>query len=546
MKELPGKPFLTENFSPKGGGIDFLGLRWVNLGIVGSYLLPEINNVTRDMGMFCLAGWIPWKFQELTANAPQCTEKNYRVFRQAVEVAISYQFRDGSTATKEFGAARNRVGVTQKLKLPGSLTFDKANRSESNSLYAPAIYGPAVRYLGMVKNYYRLNKDLISLNIPIPNDDKDATTICETVDATLRRSHSYSKLLRLNPEPATEDDLESLGRHGLHPVYYRLSGSTELKAAFRRRLLPDDPSNSGYPRTRTARLILATLEQQDNLTPFELRDTWYTDLFPGGKRTKWETTEVATQRRHWALFMARQYQRQALEALFVCFENALLAKCRALDAVVDYWLKNAGNDHGEWPKTFGDLLEGVTADAGIPKQSNDEGASHAWNRRIHPDHPHFEYDQTLEQSLSCLAACRLLGKWFWRMQSWARDVENRELMDLGGSDRLGMNWFLGWLADRRTFTMRAFLHDVFSTLVFAQHMRVALSRFDGRVQRLRFMLGDHGIEPTAGITDTGERGVPWMPDRLDAFVNLLVDVNVLDQDTDGKIRPGKSARRVQG
>ena len=68
-------------------------------------------------------------------------------------------------------------------------------------------------------------------------------------------------------------------------------------------------------------------------------------------------------------------------------------------------------------------------------------------------------------------------------------------MDLGGSDRMSMAWFMNWLNARRDLPMRSFLRDVFSDLVFSQHMRVALPRFDGSSQRLRFLLGDQGIEP---------------------------------------------------
>ena len=52
MNEEMDEPFLTEDFSQDGGGIDFLGLRFVNLRILGTRLLPEINNAVRDCGTF--------------------------------------------------------------------------------------------------------------------------------------------------------------------------------------------------------------------------------------------------------------------------------------------------------------------------------------------------------------------------------------------------------------------------------------------------------------------------------------------------------------
>ncbi len=74
------------------------------------------------------------------------------------------------------------------------------------------------------------------------------------------------------------------------------------------------------------------------------------------------------------------------------------------------------------------------------------------------------------------------------MLSRQGDMNTQELMKLGGSDRISIAWFLQWLDDRRERPMKEFLKDVYSDLVFAQHMRIALSRYDGSAQRLRFLL----------------------------------------------------------
>jgi len=107
-----------------------------------------------------------------------------------------------------------------------------------------------------------------------------------------------------------------------------------------------------------------------------------------------------------------------------------------------------------------------------------------------------------------------------------------------------MAWFMNWLNARRDLPMRSFLRDVFSDLVFSQHMRVALSRFDGSSQRLRFLLGDQGIEPTSSARkDLGELYLPWMRDRLDTLISLLCDCDVLEMDDD-TIRLGPSSGDV--
>jgi hypothetical protein len=69
----------------------------------------------------------------------------------------------------------------------------------------------------------------------------------------------------------------------------------------------------------------------------------------------------------------------------------------------------------------------------------------------------------------------------------------------------------------------------------------SLTRFDGNAQRIRFLMGDSGIEPTVSARkDFGDLALPWMPDRMDTLVALLCDCDVLT-DTDGALGPGPSA-----
>src|SRR5580658_166600 len=129
MKTLPGQPFQTKDFSPKGGGIDFLGLRWVNLTIVGRDLVPELNNRTADVGTFFLGAWIPWKFRQL-CRKDDFILSNYTAFREAMEVAMAYTTRDGSPAELTFERSRRRMGTDHEPPLPGLLTFKAAQRTK--------------------------------------------------------------------------------------------------------------------------------------------------------------------------------------------------------------------------------------------------------------------------------------------------------------------------------------------------------------------------------------------------------------------------------
>jgi hypothetical protein len=544
MKELPAKPFTTEDFSLRGGGIDFLGLRWVNLTIVGRDLIPELNNVTEDMGTFFLGGWIPWKFHQLCAGPQDYTEKNYRAFREKVEVALSLTLRDELGINRDSGPVRNRVGITQKNPLPGKLNFKDAKRTEQNSLYAAAIYGPSLHALGLIKTYHSEAKSgAKSLEIPIPGDDQDALTIMRGVDASLKKSGgNYEALASLDTSIFKPKDICQLAAAGLDPARYRDSTYESLKASFRKKLLPTSQEDPGYARTLTTRLILATLNQRARLTTDVIRDAWFTGMFEDGKPLQIKDAELAEHAQRWSCFMARQYQRYAIELLLWCFEDAIKNGNRSIEAVIEYWERRSKSAGVEYDQTF----EAFTRDfAGALLKKDEMETSRTWNEKVHGGDRRFEYVNEPRDDLAIIHALRMIAGWYWRMMVRQEVAKTKSLMSLGGADRMSMAWFLQWLTERKKLKLRGFLKEIFSNLIFAQHMRIALARFDGTAQRLRFLIGDSGIEPTISARgDLGERALPWMPDRMDTLAGLLCDCDVLAF-KDETFRPGPAAREFK-
>ena len=542
MKQLPGIPFLTDDFSPKGGGIDFLGLRWVGLTMVGHELIPELNNVTADMGTFFLGGWIPWKFRQLCHGTKDYTEKNYRAFREKVEVALSLTLRDESELERPYGQVRNRIGITQQSSLPGKLTFKNAKRNDTNSLYAAAIYGPSLRALGFIKAYHsQAQKGRDSLNIPIAGDDAETERIMQGVDERLKATKGFQLLASLDSAEFSWKDIRNLGEHGLDPAHYRGTDFRSLKACFRSKLLPKDLDDPGYFRTLTARLLLETVTCRPGLTSDELRSVWYTGLFEDGRRLQMKQTDLRDHIQRWSCFMARQYQRYAVELFLWCFENALKDGVRSVDETVDYWIERSKRGKGQLEDSFQKVLK---TSAGPLWKHDDHATSLAWNAEIHAGHDRFEYVADPQDDNAVFHGLYMLAGWQWRMLCRQGDEKTKNLMHLGGSDRMSIAWLLGWLRDRKDLPIRDFLRDIFSNLVFTQHMRIALARFDGTAQRLRFLLGDSGIEPAISArASIGKLGLPWMPDRLDTLISLLCDCDVMEME-DGKLSLGTRAKEV--
>lgn len=541
MSSLPHRPFLTRDFSLRGGGIDFLGLRYVNLHILGSNLIPELNNVTRDMGTFFVGAWIPWKFAQV-CQKNQYTERNYRAFREKAEVALSLTMRDQSTASQKHGAVRNRVGITQKCQLPSELNFKRARRRPENTLYAAAIYGPALRALGLIDSYWAQAENYHTLDIAVAASDQDTKTILESLDRELAKQKAYKALTSLDSPKFTWGQIDALGAAGLCPSASRSRIFRAAKQCFQRKLLPVEPESLGYARTLTARLLLATLNQKAPLPTYEIRNTWYTGSFGNGKKLRLKDDDLKDQRARWSLFMARQYQRYAIELFLWCFEIALREGSRCIDDAIDYWERRTKDEGLNFDGSFRDIMRSVASDLYSP---DDLETSAKWNKTVHGEHDLMEYVEEPQNNAACVSGLRMFAGWYWRMLFREHDADHKDLMTLGQSDRMSMSWFLDWLRRRQNMPVREMLKDIFSDLVFSQHMRVALSRFDGTAQRLRFVLGDSGIEPTVSAkSDLGNRGLPWMPDRLDTLAELMCDIDVLTMNDQGAIELGPRSNTV--
>jgi len=177
-------------------------------------------------------------------------------------------------------------------------------------------------------------------------------------------------------------------------------------------------------------------------------------------------------------------------------------------------------------------------------QSDELATSRAWNNQVHRQHERFEFVAELKDDHAVIHGLRMFAGWYWRLLVRQQDEKTKLLMTLGGPDRMSMAWFLKWIKDRDTMPLRDMLKDIFSDLIFSQHMRIALARFDGTAQRLRFLIGDSGIERSVSARrDFAKLRLPWMPDRLDTLAALLCDCDVLAEQ-DGALSPGPSASQV--
>ena len=151
---------------------------------------------------------------------------------------------------------------------------------------------------------------------------------------------------------------------------------------------------------------------------------------------------------------------------------------------------------------------------------------------------HYEFGPEIISMPPFERALLMMARWWLRLKSWPKQSNREEILSLGGIDRIGMAWFDNWLNHRKSIPLSELLTDLYRDLVFSQHLRVALYRFDGETQRLRFFMGDDGIEKSDSARDFGQRLPGLMADRLEAFAHLLVDLKILQETGEGKFAVG--------
>jgi hypothetical protein len=362
------------------------------------------------------------------------------------------------------------------------------------------------------------------------------------VDQSLKQATAYTSLASLDSPEFRQKEVCKLAEAGLDTARFRHSDYRSLQACFRRKLLPRDPATPGYARTLTTRLLLATLKQRGQLSTEQVREAWYTGMFEGGKRLRLTDPELADHFQRWSCFLARQHQRYAIELFLWCFEDAISQDNHSIDAIVKYWTDRTKSAGIKLSGTFQQLAK---QQAGSLFQVDQIATSQAWNQQVNVDDDRFEYVADPQDDLAVIHGLRMFAGWYWRMLVRQQDTKNKLYLVLGDADRMSMNWFIQWLTERKDLPLQDLLKDIFRDLVFSQHMRVALSRFDGNAQRLRFLIGDNGIEPTLKAREEmGELYLPWMSDRLDTLTSLLCDCNVLTT-KDDTFQIGPSARELE-
>lgn len=516
--EVQSGPEWVPPMSAATSGVDFLGLRQVNLELA-SHCIPGISNATTRVRPFSVATWINWKFRELLieqgrdeAEAAEFTE-----FREKVESLLAWGHQLRGISGVPGVLAKPPAAESGRL----SLSFDAWGRTySSNGLQAAAQYGPAL------KSPYGLG--FLS---PVGERVSHPTTVGEklarALDDALRRTSSYGLLDKLGSGTARQSDAESL------MDVWQVDGVTAREAgAFRQGLYEESAINDQDSRGRRSAMIysiLALLEQSRRaLSEDEIRFGLAALMTNTGRQLRLPEFCV-TLCRHWKTLQVRQAQRTALEALLAWFEAALQEGETSLDGI---WAK-LETDLGHERYSRGGTL---TCDAalrafarGLPDETEYLTACvNGDDRNVISGMSALRSDAREDPAAGVPDAVRiLLGVVMWT--HWLKeDVSLDRHLKLGGPDRVSLWVYHNTFHRFGTEPTGSWLRDVLERTVIGQHLRVATMRFDGGTSRQRFGFGEHGLEFYAS-----DPAVPMITgDHLAALLSLMVDARLIQRDGD--------------
>jgi len=520
VQELPNGPHLLPEFDPGRGGVDFLGLRQVNLDLMAE-CLPGINNVTYYIRPYSVLSWIYWKFYEsMKADAEdKPTAKELTRFKEKVESLFLW----GHQLNNVTGIPGLRSKPKEFEKNKANLTFKAWRRSADNtSLQAAVQYGPSVKDRGGLGFIHQVERPFFQVT-------KEGTGLAEALDSSLRKRRAYSMLSDHQELFASETQASELFESWRVDEQPSKREREIFTNCFYDEAKINDADDVGR-RSATLNLILSVLRSSKQpLEEEAIRSSMAFQRLPNKKPLKLERGPEQSAKK-WLLLQVRQAQRIAMESLLAWVEHRIL-NCHERSAVkIGQAMKDALADSASEVfsrRTPASALttwlgKVKTLDDYVTLAMTDQRFSLFWLSRELERVVNEQPDSICAPAMKVLLLMRRFGEWL------AEDGLLKQEIGRGGTPRISLAYWCKVFDKNSDQPLEHLLSVLIENLILSQHFAVATNRFDGGRQRLRIILEENGLEALV------ER--PWQPritaDRLASALSLLVDCGLVSYDSD--------------
>ncbi len=534
MDGLPVGPWFPRDVGFKGTGVDFLGLRAVNMRLIDA-CLPGISNVTYSIRPYSVATWMWWKARELLndGDAEGRMSAELRAFAERVETLFAW----GHRVRGYPGAPGSRSGPPQGGAV--SLTFASWKRSAANtSIMAAVRYGPSVKNTNGLGFLQAWKAGTFAVT-------EAGNALAAALDAELKPLGAYHRLLNgLKPVRGREADALEL------VDAWRVEEASEGEVAAFRAAFHAPAEIAGTERrgrrSGTLELVLHVLHcSPAPMAIDELRRALADRRLPDGSLFD-VPEELAMVRERWLVMQVRQLQRLTLEALLTWSEEMMLRRGRRSLETMRTSLREAITSSTAAPPEapWRDVLKAALAAHDGGEAAPETALFEVWDR-LAAALAGGDGDGIIGAALAACACVQsavdgLLERAAERDgrrlderigEGAAAEDEIRAACQLGEAERLSLAHFRDWVAERMDAPAATAAIELLETHVLSRHLAVGVGRFDGERQRLRFTLEEEGLAPLIGA--------PLVPsvteDRLAALLSLMVECGYLRRHRDNRL-----------
>lgn len=509
MNAIADGPFFLPPHKDDSGGVDYLGLRAINLQMMDQ-LLPGLNNVADRIRPFSLLAWTIWAYEDHhRAHRTLLEAKQYAAFREKIEALFVLSHRLAGIPLTRIAGAQQRV----ETRAHTSLRFEDLGRQRRNTLIEAVNYGPGLKGDGGYRFAY-LHPEVPKVFLVTKAGGRLAAAFDEQLRENLS-SQQYEFLRALDRFTMRTDEVAAFaGAWSL-----QTPSSKEKKEFFSRFYPQDDPGPREQARVATIDFILAVFRHNAGpMNAHDLRRSMTMSSLPPLPAP----IEEALWR--WRALQLRQAQRLALEALFGWMERCIWQD--EMHSTPQYAARMTEAVRRAYPNSdlssfLTDRLAHFTAMGGtshalfaagwtFPECDLVGAAAH-----LAEDLKGLTLkDEVVAKALDLLLLVSVHTEHFLLSPSLAKYVTS------ASRGRLPLQWWATTVRDRASESLQVFLERLVETWLVSQHLGVAASRSSEESSRMRLTIDDAGISSL--LTGENECWSPTLtPDRLGTALSLL-------------------------
>ena len=496
---VPNHPFFIPPHVEDSSGVDYLGLRALNLRMM-SLLVPGVNNVVTAVRPFSLICWIVWCYECQVENLEtELGSKRFEQFKQKVEILYVWSHVAA-------GLGEGLVGNQQKIPAPEHsadggparipLNFNAVART--GSFLDAAQYGPSLKAPHGLGFIYPLKGGVFKVMDP-------GRQLAKALDESLKAHLTDEQYKTLRSPEIVKGCLEDWP--GLLDAWHVDRPTQAEQDVFHAQLLQegavglDDPPAYRSSLLYVCREILR--EQAKPMSASDLRRWIACQPLPAALADHEAQARFHDIKRRWQVLQVRQAQRLALEGLFGWVERCLIfADATSVAELAALTCDALGMEPAGSHKLRTRLKEFSYGDTDIDVLFSAAGQFQGASL--------FDEMDALERALkkktlaadvvprclNMLLRCATFACAF-KSDSIAKSAASSGepfRMPLGNWDALMLRF-----ADR---PVSAFIEHLLGTHIVSQHWKIAASRSTDERSRLRFTPEDRGLTSLLGATQT--------------------------------------------